>query len=74
MVYRVKTPRADEKMMSFIEVEVSKGPIEDKGIISYEHVLKVPDLQPSTLNACGIIDVNYTLNLEADVEGWLVKN
>lgn len=70
MIYRVKKPRADEKTKSFIEVEVSKGPMEYKGMINYEQVLKVPNLQPSTLNTCGIIDVNYTLKLEAEVKRW----
>ncbi|XP_033226802.1 arrestin domain-containing protein 17-like [Belonocnema kinseyi] len=73
VIYRVKKPRADEKTKSFIEAEISKGPMEYKGMISYKQVLKVPDLQPSTLNTCGIITINYTLKLEADVKRWCCR-
>ena len=73
MTYHVNTPQADIKTECFAVAKVSKGPIVGKGIKNYEQLLKVPPLQPSSFIDCSIIQVQYTLDLEACVEGLLVQ-
>lgn len=51
---------------------VSKGPVESGGTADYEQHLNIPSSPPSNLVNCGIIDLEYKLNVKVCVEGWLV--
>lgn len=52
--------------------EVGKGPVEGGATADYEQNLDIPPLPPSNLKNCGIIDLEYNLNVVACVSGWLV--
>ncbi|XP_051165266.1 arrestin domain-containing protein 17-like [Leptopilina boulardi] len=74
VTYRVNTPHTDTKTEYMTIAEVSKGPVDGNGNVSYEQSLDIPALPPSNLNNCGIIDLKYELKFEACVDGWYRKN
>lgn len=63
----------DTRTEEIVVTEVSKGPVEAGGSADYEQRLDIPPLPPSNLSHCSIIDLEYNLNVEACVEGWLVS-
>lgn len=72
MTFRATTPHSDSRTEEIVVTEVSKGPIEGGGSADYEQRLDIPAVPPSNLANCSIIDLEYSLKVEACVEGWLL--
>lgn len=69
VTFTVNTPRADKKKDKIKIAEVTVGPIAAHESTSWKQQLDIPPLPPSHLTNCGIIDLDYELKVELDVQG-----
>ncbi|XP_076181787.1 arrestin domain-containing protein 17 isoform X2 [Ptiloglossa arizonensis] len=74
LTFHATSPSNDSKTEKFVVAEVGKGPVEGGATADYEQNLDIPPLPPSNLKNCGIIDLEYNLNVVACVSGWYHRN
>lgn len=73
VTFKATKPRKQIRKKDTTVKEIHEGRIEDINI-SFDEFIEVPPLPPSNLNQCGIIDVQYVLELKIYVDKFCARN
>ncbi|XP_051165267.1 arrestin domain-containing protein 17-like [Leptopilina boulardi] len=73
VVFKVTKPRSQKRKKKTTIKEIHEGKIENNNV-SFDEFIEVPSLPSSNLNQCGIIDVQYAVELKLYIDKLCSRN
>ncbi|XP_043478851.1 arrestin domain-containing protein 17-like [Leptopilina heterotoma] len=73
VTFKVTKPRTQKRKKYMTIKDIHEGKIETNNV-SFDEFIEVPSLPPSTLNECGLIDVQYAIELKLYIDQLCTPN